>query len=215
MAGGPGGAREALMDLGRAAGSNGDGPFCMTTLSLRHSAHSNGVSELHGRVSRRLWKGLWPQVPEDEIPIRSITNGVHVSSWVSHDLEALYQTYIGPRYHAEPWSAPAWSKVDQVPDGEMWRTHESRRERLVFYARRKLRQQLLRHGAAPSEVAKADETLDAVALTIGFARRFATYKRAVVLFNDPDRLARIVSDPHRPVLFIFAGKPHPQDQPGN
>ena len=214
IAGELGVAPETLMELGREAGGNGDGPFCMTTLSLRLSAHCNGVSRLHGKVSRGLWGGLWPGVPQDEVPIRHVTNGVHVSSWVSHDLEGLYQTYIGPRYQAEPWSAPAWSRVDNIPDGELWRTHESRRERLVFYARRKLRQQLLRHGAAPSEVAKADETLDARALTIGFARRFATYKRAVLLFNDPERLARIVSDPHRPVQFIFAGKSHPQDQPG-
>jgi starch phosphorylase len=214
MAGELGVSPETLMELGRDVGVNGDGPFCMTTLSLRLSAHCNGVSELHGRVSRRLWGELWPSVPEDEVPIRGVTNGVHVSSWVSHDLESLYQTYIGPRYQEEPWSAPAWSRVDNIPDGELWRTHESRRERLVFYARRKLRQQLLRHGAAPSEVAKADETLDARALTIGFARRFATYKRAVLLFSDPDRLARLVSDPHRPVQFIFAGKAHPQDQPG-
>jgi len=214
LAGGLRVAPEALMELGRAAGTNGDGPFCMTTLSLRLSAHCNGVSELHGRVSRGLWSGLWPGVPEDEVPIGHVTNGVHVSSWVSHDLEGLFHTYIGPRYQDEPWSAPAWSRVDHIPDGELWRTHESRRERLVFYARRKLRAQLLRHGAAPSEVARADETLDARALTIGFARRFATYKRAVLLFNDPDRLAKIVSDPHRPVQFIFAGKSHPQDQPG-
>ena len=205
---------ETLMDLARPAGSNGDGPFCMTTLSLRLSAHTNGVSTLHGGVSRSLWGGLWPGVPEDEVPIRHVTNGVHVSSWVSHEIESLFQTYIGPRYQDEPWSAPAWSRVDNIPDGELWRTHESRREKLVFFARRKLRQQLLRHGAAPSEVAKADETLDARALTVGFARRFATYKRAVLLFTDPDRLARIVSDPARPVQFIFAGKAHPQDQPG-
>jgi starch phosphorylase len=205
---------KTLMELGREAGTNGDGPFCMTTLSLRLSAHCNGVSELHGQVSRRLWGGLWPGVPEEEIPIRHVTNGVHVSSWLSHEMESLYQAYIGPRYKDEPWSAPTWSRVDNIPDGELWRTHESRREKLVFYARRKLRQQLLRTGAAPSEVAKADETLDARALTIGFARRFATYKRAVLLFSDPDRLARIVSDPARPVQFIFAGKAHPQDHPG-
>ncbi|HTF57039.1 MAG TPA: alpha-glucan family phosphorylase [Planctomycetota bacterium] len=206
-------APERLLELGRAPGDGG-GPFCMTTLALRHSAHCNGVSRLHGAVARGLWRHLWPGVPEDEVPIRHVTNGVHGSSWVSHDMEALFQTYIGPRYQDEPWSVPAWARVDQVPDGELWRTHEARRERLVFYARRKLRQQLQAKGAAASEVARADETLDARALTIGFARRFATYKRAVLAFTDPERLAKLVSDSERPVQFIFAGKAHPQDQPG-
>jgi starch phosphorylase len=206
-------APERLLDLGRAPG-DGNGTFCMTTLSLRHSAHCNGVSRLHGAVSRKIWNSLWPGVPEDEVPVGHVTNGVHVPSWVSHDMEALYHTYLGPRYLEEPWNPQTWARVEQIPDGELWRTHQDRRERLVMTARRQLRRQLQRKGASAAEIAGADETLDARTLTIGFARRFATYKRAILLFADPDRLARLLSDPQRPVQFIFAGKAHPQDQPG-
>ncbi len=214
MAGQLGLSPDQLLDLGRTPGGNGTPSFCMTTLSLRHSARANGVSRLHGEVSRGMWSHLWPGLPEAEIPIWHVTNGVHGASWISHDLDALYQTYLGPRYSEEPWSPMVWTRVDQIPDAELWRAHQVRRERLVFYARKQLRTSGAHRGATAQELGRADELLNTQALTIGFARRFATYKRAVLLFSDPDRLARLMSDPLRPVQFLFSGKAHPQDQPG-
>ncbi|MBI4565973.1 MAG: alpha-glucan family phosphorylase [Planctomycetes bacterium] len=204
---------EEFLSLGRAPGAFQD-PFCMTTLSLRHSAFCNGVSRLHGAVSRKMWNHLWPGVPEDEVPIRHIANGVHAASWISHDMAQLYQTYLGPRYFEEPWNPASWARVDQIPDGELWRTHQIRRERLVFYARRHLHKQLARRGASGVELDRADEILNSRTLTIGFARRFATYKRAILLFSDLDRLSSLVNDPQRPIQILIAGKAHPNDVPG-
>ena len=165
--------------------------FCMTVLALRLAASSNGVSKLHGEVSRRMWQGIWPGVPVDEVPIGHVTNGVHFRSWISNEMNQLYDRYLGPQWR-EAANGDIWKRVETIPAEELWRTHERRRERLVAFARRKLRDQLKRRGAPQSEIDAADEVLDPEALTIGFARRFATYKRATLLLHDTERLQRIL-----------------------
>ena len=188
--------------------------FCMTALALTLSFASNGVSKLHGEVSRRMWRSLWPGVPEHEIPIGHVTNGVHFQSWISHDMDELYDRYLSPRWRDTPADQKLWEKVESIPLDELWGTHERRRERLVAFARRRLQEQLRRRGAPETEVEAAAEVLDARALTIGFARRFATYKRATLFLRDKERLARLLNDPERPVQIIFAGKAHPRDEEG-
>lgn len=203
-----------FLALGRQDPADGNEPFCMTVLALRLSAHANGVSKLHGSVSRRMWQRVWPNVPENEIPIRSITNGVHTPTWLSHDMATLFDRYLGPRWQEDPTDTTLWDRVEHIPDSELWRTHERRRERLVAMVRRKFRAQLEHRGAPPSEILAADEALDPEALTIGFARRFATYKRATLLLRDPERIIALLTNKERPVQLIFAGKAHPADQPG-
>ncbi|HUT60635.1 MAG TPA: alpha-glucan family phosphorylase [Phycisphaerae bacterium] len=206
--------REQFLALARQEAGNKDEPMSLTVLALRLSAYRNGVSRLHGAVSRRLWAGVWPGVPVDEVPIRTITNGIHTRSWISHDMADLYDRYLGPGWHERPADQSTWKGIQSIPDTELWRTHERRRERLVAFARRRLRQQFLKRGAGASEVAFADEALDPEALTIGFARRFATYKRASLILSHSSRLSRLLGNPQRRVQLIFAGKAHPRDNPG-
>ena len=206
--------RWEFLGLGRQNPHNDAEEFCMTVLALRLAASSNGVSKLHGKVSRQMWKAIWPGVPEDEIPIGHITNGVHFRSWISYEMNQLYDRYLGPQWREEHADSKLWRRAESIPAEELWRTHERRRERLVAYARRCLREQLHRRGASPSEVNAADEVLDPDALTIGFARRFATYKRAALLLRDPVRLDRILNQAGRPVQIVFAGKAHPRDDAG-
>jgi starch phosphorylase len=203
-----------LMALGRTNPDDAGEPFAMTVLALRMAAYSNAVSRLHGEVSRAMWSGLWPGVPEEEVPIGHVTNGVHLRSWVSEELDNYYDRYIGSRWRSEPGTNGLWRQAARIPMEELWRIHERRRERLVAFARRRLRQQLQRRGLSQADVDIADDVLDPEILTIGFARRFATYKRATLLLRDPERLARIVNNPERPVQFIFAGKAHPRDDAG-
>ncbi len=203
-----------FLALGRQNPYDAAESFCMTILALRMSAYSNGVSRLHGVVSRQMWEGLWPGVPQSEIPISHVTNGVHILSWISRDMKVLYDRYLGPRWREEPADQTIWQRAQHIAAEELWNTHERRRERLVAFARRRLQQQLIQRGAAQSEVEAAAEALDPETLTIGFARRFATYKRATLLLRDAERLARLLNNPARPVQIIFAGKAHPNDQPG-
>jgi glycogen phosphorylase len=206
--------QDELLALGRPEHAGAEEPFNMTTLALRLAGVTNGVSRLHGQVSRRMWQRLWPDVPEEDIPIGHITNGVHLPSWVSHDMVQLYDRYLGPRWREQRDNQEVWSRADRIPADELWRTHERRRERMVGFVRRHVRQQLAQRGAPDAELRAADEVLDPDALTIGFARRFATYKRALLLFRDPDRLGRLLDDPQRPVQIIIAGKAHPRDDAG-
>lgn len=203
-----------LMALGRQNPKDHNEPFCMTVLALKLSNISNGVSKLHGTVSRRMWKAIWPELPEAEIPITSITNGVHIRSWLAPEITQLFDRYLGIQWEEKPTDHTIWRKIDNIPNAELWRTHERRRERLVAFARARLRSQLKRRGAPPAEIARADEVLDPDALTISFARRFATYKRANLLFRNLDRLAAIINNKDRPVQIIFAGKAHPRDHGG-
>jgi starch phosphorylase len=206
--------RHEFLGLGRVNPNDSNGYFCMAVLAMRLANRTNGVSQLHARVSREMWQEVWPQVPIDEVPIIGITNGIHPRSWISHDMADLYDRYLGPRWIERPADLSIWERVMRVPDEELWRTHERRRERLVAFARRRLREQLEQRGSRPAEIRQAEEVLDPEALTIGFARRFATYKRAALLFRDIERLARIVGNRDRPVQIIFAGKAHPRDNPG-
>jgi len=203
-----------LMALGRANPNDQAEPFCMTVLALRMAAHSNGVSRLHAETSRRMWRNLWPGVPDREIPIGHVSNGVHFCSWVSLEMDQLFERYLGPNWHEDPTDAEIWRRVDQIPAEELWRSHERRRERLVAFSRSRLHRQMQRLGASQAVQDAALEVLDSRALTIGFGRRFATYKRATLILSDPARLARILGDPDRPVQIIFAGKAHPKDEAG-
>jgi starch phosphorylase len=206
--------REAFLGLGRQDVNGRDEPMSLTVLAMKLSANRNGVSELHGQVSRKLWSGVWPGLPVDEVPITSITNGIHTRSWISSDLASIYDRYLGPDWHERPADMAVWRAAERIPDTELWRTHERRRERLVAFARERLRRQLALRGAGAAELAAAQETLDPEALTIGFARRFATYKRASLILSDLDRLAELLNAPGRRVQIIFAGKAHPRDNPG-
>ncbi len=207
-------ARDEFLDLGRLHPGRADEAFSMAVLAIRTASIVNGVSRLHGRVSRAMWQDAWPGVPVDEVPIAHVTNGVHSQSWISDDMRTLYDRYLGPRWAEEPGDTRIWLRSEHIPGGELWRTHERRRERLVAFARRRLRAQLVDRGAGQAEIAAADEVLDPEALTIGFARRFATYKRGTLLLSDPARLERILNAPGRPVQILFAGKAHPRDEPG-
>jgi starch phosphorylase len=206
--------REQFLSLGRQEPQNKDEPMNLTVLALRMSSYRNSVSKLHGQVSRRLWADVWGGVPVDEVPIDYITNGIHTRSWISHDMAELYDRYLGPGWHEKPAEMSVWESVDHVPDPELWRTHERRRERLVAFARRRTVQQLTKRGAGAAELGAAEEILDPEALTIGFARRFATYKRANLILTDVERLAKLLNSSERPVQIIFAGKAHPRDNPG-
>jgi len=205
---------EHLLAMGKENPHNPSEPFSMPVLAIRLSAYCNGVSELHKHVSRGMWKGLWNDLPDYDIPIHGITNGIHIPSWISRDMASLFDRYLGRRWAEDPDNEKIWFRIDNIPDSELWRTHERRRERLVGFARRRLKEQLIRKGAPKSEIEDSNDILDPEALTIGFARRFATYKRAVLIFRDIDRLEKIVNNPDNPVQFIFAGKAHPHDTAG-
>jgi glycogen phosphorylase len=206
--------RQELLGLGRQNPRDHNEPFCMTVLAVRLSNTSNGVSKLHGSVSRKMWKAIWPELPEAEIPITSITNGVHTRTWLAAEMAQLYDRYLGMQWEERPSDHSVWKRVENIPNAELWRTHERRRERLVAFARGRLKAQLQRRGAPPSEIARAEEVLDPEALTIGFARRFATYKRGTLLFRNLDRISAIINHKDRPVQIIFAGKAHPRDHGG-
>jgi starch phosphorylase len=172
------------------------------------------VSRLHKQISREMWKDLYPLFPIEEIPITHVTNGVHVPSWISQDLVDLYDRYVGPKWREEPTSVEIWERVNMIPDEEIWRTHERRRERLVSFARRRLYTQMNRLGASEYELNVTRGVLNSKALTIGFARRFATYKRGDLIFRDIDRITKILKNPEKPVQIIIAGKAHPKDDEG-
>jgi starch phosphorylase len=203
-----------LLALGRVDPRDQSAPFSMPVLAIRAADHYNGVSQLHGEVSRRMWQGLWPDLPTDEIPIEAITNGVHTTSWVASELGALYTRYLGPRWAEHYDDTELWERAYEIPDAELWHVHEHRRHRLVQHARRWLRAAAERRGAGREELDLADEVLDPQALTIGFARRFATYKRATLLFTDLERVKRLLASEDCPVQLVFAGKAHPQDKGG-
>ena len=200
--------------LGRQNPDNESEDFCMTVLALRMTGYSNGVSKLHGAVSQRMWQNVWKNIPVQEIPISWITNGVHAPTWISNDMGTLFDRYMGPGWREDPGHYGLWGRVHHIPDEELWRTHERRRERLVAFARNRMKTQLEGRGAPASEILQAPEILNPEALTIGFARRFATYKRSALLLRNPERLIKLLTDKDRPVQIIFAGKAHPHDNPG-
>jgi glycogen phosphorylase len=209
-----GASRDLLLGQGRIHPGDQNEPLNMAVTAIRLSGYVNGVSRLHGKVARAMWRDLWPAIPVDELPISYITNGVHPASWISEDMRTLYDRYLGPTWAQEPGDTRVWQAVQQIPGEELWRTHERRRERLVAFARRRLAAQLSARSANQVEIAGAADALDPDALTIGFARRFATYKRATMLLRDPERLDRLLGAAGKPVQIIFAGKAHPRDDAG-
>jgi starch phosphorylase len=204
-----------FLALGRERSYDDSETFCLTVLALKLSAYANGVARLHGVVSRKMWKNLWPGLPLDEIPIHHVTNGVHPRTWVSNNMSELLARYLGPHFDEEPTDLSIWNRMDRISDEELWRTHERRRERLVAFARERIRQNLKRNGAVERRLAQAEDALSPYVLTVAFARRFATYKRGGnLLLRDPERLIKLLKDSERPIQLIFAGKAHPMDLPG-
>jgi len=206
--------KEQFLDMGKITPGDTHEHFGMTVLALRTAWHCNGVSALHGEVSRRMWQRIWPDVPMPEIPIKSITNGVHTQTWLSDEFSNLYSRYLGANWSDKPTNYAMWDRVNRVPDSELWRSHERRREHLIAFVRDRLRLQFDRRGSTAAEKARIDEILDPGALTIGFARRFATYKRATLLFRNKERLIKLLQNRDQPLQFIFAGKSHPRDDGG-
>lgn len=186
----------------------------MTVLGLRMSQYCNGVSKLHGEVSRGMWSHLWPNYPEGEIPIDHITNGVHLSSWLSPGNGEMFDRYVGPRWRKHPGDADLLDMIDQLPDDELWRIHESCKARMIKMVRDKVASQLKMRNATGREIRESSSVLGNGVLTIGFARRFATYKRATMLLSDKKRLEKLLSDTKRPLQLVFAGKAHPADEYG-
>jgi starch phosphorylase len=205
---------EGFLALGREDTANKKQGFSMAVLAIRLADSVNGVSALHGDVSRKMWHNLWPQVPPDEVPIQHITNGIHVRSWLAPDFVYVLDRYLSSNWQTNPTDQSVWEGVSQIPDEELWRCHERCREKLVSWTRSMLKDQLTRRGASFDDIATADEVLDPEALTIGFARRFASYKRGNLLLRDPGRLQRLLEESKRPIQFIFAGKAHPADHEG-
>jgi starch phosphorylase len=205
---------EGFLALGREDVMNKKQGFSMAVLAIRLADGTNAVSELHGDVSRHMWHNVWPQVPPDEVPIRHITNGIHTRSWLSQDMHYLLDRYLSGKWMSDPTDQSVWEGVSQIPDEELWRAHERCRERLVTWVRQTMKEQLTKRGASYDEVATADEVLDPEALTIGFARRFASYKRGALLLRDPGRLRALLENTKQPIQFVFAGKAHPADHEG-
>ncbi len=205
---------DQMMELGQTTDPQSDSVLSMTVMGLRTAKHCNGVSRLHGKVARSMWAGLWPRRPQDEVPIGHVTNGVHVLSWLSPDNAALYDRYLGPDWRDAPSLESVLERVAGIPDEELWRLHEVNRSRLVRRARERGEQQYATRNEAQAERAKIKGVLRPDVLTMGFARRFASYKRATLLLRDRARLTALLTDPERPIQIIVAGKAHPADDTG-
>jgi starch phosphorylase len=206
--------QESFMGLGREDPNSNDETFCMTVLGLRLSRRANAVSAQHGEVSRAMWTGLSPGKGEDAVPIGHITNGVHVPSWLAPQMFRLYDRHLGTGWHQRSSEAKIWEGIEDVDDGELWETHLSLKSSLIEFVRRRAFEQAAHREEPPDVLQRLERALSPDALTIGFARRFATYKRANLVLQDIERLASMVNDPKRPVQFVFAGKAHPHDEPG-
>ncbi|NJO76882.1 MAG: glycosyltransferase family 1 protein [Leptolyngbyaceae cyanobacterium RM1_406_9] len=211
--------KEEFLSLGRENSGNLAAPFSMAILAIKMASFVNGVSRLHGAVSRSMFQTLWSNLPLTEVPITSITNGVHACSCVAKSTQELYDRYLGPSWSQASTDSPLWERVNSIPDEELWRNHERQRSELVVFVRERLQKSLRDRGASLTEIAEAQEVLDPSVLTIGFARRFATYKRATLFLRDLERIKQILHDPDhthgkRRVQFVVAGKAHPKDIPG-
>ncbi len=205
---------EQLMAFGRVEPQNHQESVCMTVMGLKLSRRANAVSSLHGHVTRRMWAHLWPWRTEEEIPIGHITNGVHVPSWLAWQMQQLYDRNFVPGWIKRMGEPEVWQAIHNVDPGELWETHSTLKNLLLAFVRRRISRQCRRRGENDDIVEAARHLLNPEVLTIGFARRFATYKRANLLMADMDRFLRILGDNERPVQFIFSGKAHPKDEPG-
>ncbi|MDQ1267021.1 MAG: glycogen phosphorylase [Bacteroidota bacterium] len=204
---------EEFLGLGHIGDYNQDEDFSMTVLGLRLTAYSNGVSKLHGKVSQNMWHNIWKCFPVNEVPITYITNGIHTSTWVAREFAELFDRYLSPSWRTDTDNHEIWKNVDIIPNEEIWREKQRRRIRLVLFTREYLKRRQ-RDFLLPEQVSKINEYLDPDALTIGFARRFATYKRALLIFRDMDRLSNIMKNSDRPIQMVMAGKAHPHDTAG-
>lgn len=206
--------QQDFLGLGRIRPEDHREALCMTVLAFKMSRYANGVSALHGRITRKSWQVLWPHHREDEVPVGHITNGVHVRTWLAPAMQDLYNRHIGPDWREHLSDPQMWSRIDNCPDAELWETHRMLKAALVQFVRRKVSEQRQRAGHGEEMIQAASTALDPEALTIGFARRFATYKRASLIFSDLPRLKKLLTDSKRPVQLVFAGKAHPADRPG-
>jgi starch phosphorylase len=205
--------RDEFMDIARFAESWGD-TFSMPVLAFKLSEYANGVSELHGQVARQMWHGLWKDRKEDDVPITHVTNGVHTSSWMARRLRLLFDRYMGQDWVENVDDPDLWALIDNIPDAELWAVRRHLKNKLVSYAIERARRQWVSGTFHPVQVVASGVLLEPYSLTIGFARRFATYKRGNLIMRDFERLLRIVNSAEMPVQIIFAGKAHPADEPG-
>jgi len=205
--------REKFMDLARHTQPWGQ-TFGMSILALRLSHKRNGVSELHGQVSRKMWQFLFADTPTERVPISAITNGVHTGTWLARRMRQLYDKYLGANWMEELDDPSLWQAIFAAPNEELWAARRHLKRKLAAFARERARAQWLTTSHHPVQIVASGVLLDPNALTIGFARRFATYKRGSLVLRDPERLLRILNDPQRPAQIIFAGKAHPMDEPG-
>jgi starch phosphorylase len=203
---------DVLMSLGHFPGEEAEEPFNMAVMGLRLAGRSNGVAKLHGRTSREMFQGLWPPVPPEDVPITSITNGVHGRTWVSSQMGDVLSKYVSPAW--DEAGPEEWARIDDARDDEIWRVREQGRDVLVNFVRERLRKSLRDHGVVETDTGWIDEVLDPRYLIVGFSRRFATYKRATLLLSQPDRLRALLLDEQRPLQLVFAGKAHPADDLG-
>jgi len=193
---------------------NPDAGFNMTAFALRMSAYHNGVSKRHGEVSRRMWQSLWPDTKEQDVPIDSITNGIHVPTWIEPKMQLLFNKYLDPDWLEDHDNPAVWELIDDIPDKELWQTHYWLKMKLINFIHDRARQRWVEDRISPTNIVAGGTLLEPSALTIGFARRFATYKRADLIFHNMERLKKLLNNRWRPLQIIFAGKAHPADDPG-
>jgi starch phosphorylase len=205
---------ETLLSLGKTNPQDGAARFSMAVLALKTSAFRNAVSVLHRAVSQEMFQALWPKLPLEEVPITSVTNGVHQPTWINGDLASIYDQYLQPDWRERLDDAKMWEAVGEIPAQEIWEMHRKRKRRMVSYVRERSVNSAIQRKASAAEVRRLQEVLDPDVFTIGFARRFATYKRATLIFRDVERLKKILNNPKMPVQIVIAGKAHPRDHPG-
>ncbi|MDZ7830418.1 MAG: alpha-glucan family phosphorylase [Desulfobacterales bacterium] len=206
---------DEIISWGQIKQTDNHPPFSMFGLGLRNAEYCNGVSELHGHTARKMWNKIWPGLPENEVPIDHVTNGVHIPSWISIENAMLFERYLGPEWYLHTWHQPEIiDRIDDIYDEELWRAHEMSRARLIRTCRQLMTLQYGRRNAPKSIMEDAAAVLDHDALSIGFARRFATYKRAYMLLQDPERLEAMLTNRQQPIQIIIAGKAHPKDNEG-
>lgn len=203
-----------LMSFGRKDRSNANEPFNMAVAGINLSTYRNGVSKLHGEVSREMFHSLWSQAILSQVPIGHVTNGVHLPTFMSSQMKEILSRYVSEDWASKPYHFEVWERVNNIPDNVLFDMKRNQRERLVSFIRRTTKESIRKNGGSASELMAAEDILNPDALTIGFARRFATYKRGYLLFMDEERLKRLFSNPERPVQFIIAGKAHPKDNEG-